>query len=77
MPSDNFTFSGPGISTPTPGMMDFGGTTQPSFVGALGDQFTRSNLEEIATEAAISDALGAATQPLEYKNKKKKLAKEK
>ena len=59
--SDNFTFSGPGISTPTPGMMDFGGTTQPSFVGALGDQFTRSNLEEIATEAAISDALGAAT----------------
>ena len=27
--SDNFTFSGPGISTPTPGMMDFGGTTQP------------------------------------------------
>lgn len=61
LPSDNFTFSGPGISTPTPGMMDFGGTTQPSFVGALGDQFTRSNLEEIATEAAISDALGAAT----------------
>lgn len=76
LPSDNFTFSGPGISTPTPGMMDFGGTTQPSFMGALGDQFTRSNLEEIATEAMVADALGAASEtpkaPEEEETGKKK-----
>jgi len=76
LPSDNFTFSGPGISTPTPGMMDFGGTTQPSFIGALGDQFTRSNLEELATEAMVADALGAASEtpkaPEEEKTGKKK-----
>jgi len=32
------------------------------FVSSLGDQFTRSNLEEIATEAMVADALGAASE---------------
>ena len=77
LPSDNFTFSGPGISTPTPGMMDFGGTTQPSFIGALGDQFTRSNLEEIATEAMVADALGAASETPKALEEEEKAGKKK
>lgn len=63
LPTSTASFSGPGVATPTPGMIDFGGEIQPSFVGSLGDQFTRSNLEELATEAMVSDVLGSAVSP--------------
>jgi len=61
LPSSNFSISGPPTVSPLNPSFVGPPTATPSFVGALGDQFTRSNLEEIATEAAISDALGAAT----------------
>lgn len=78
LPSDNFTFSGPGtlpsITTGPTGIPS--AMPQPSFMGALGDQFTRSNLEEIATEAMVADALGAASEtpkaPEEEETGKKK-----
>ena len=61
LPSSNFSISGPPTVSPLSPSFVGPPTATPSFIGALGDQFTRSNLEEIATEAAISDALGAAT----------------
>lgn len=61
LPSSNFSISGPPTVSPLNPSFVGPPTATPSFIGALGDQFTRSNLEEIATEAAISDALGAAT----------------
>ena len=57
MPEAGVSLSGPGAMIPTRGMIDYGGTRRPSFVGALGDQFTRSNLEELATEAVVSNLL--------------------
>lgn len=60
LPSSNFSISGPPTVSPLNPSFVGPPTATPSFIGALGDQFTRSNLEEIATEAAISDALGAS-----------------
>ena len=61
MPSDSFSLSG--SPTIIPGGAGTGfppsGTVQPSFIGALGDQFTRDNLEEIFTESMVADALSA------------------
>ena len=47
------------------------------FVSSLGDQFTRSNLEELATEAIIGDALGAASETPETLKEEEKAGKKK
>ena len=48
-----------------------------AFVSSLGDQFTRSNLEEIATEAMVADALGAASETPKALEEEEKAGKKK
>ncbi len=77
LPSGSFSLSGPPTVSPL-GPASLGPPTMtPSFMGALGDQFSLDNLKEIGTEAIVADALGAALETPKAPEEEEKAGKKK